>query len=50
MDLSTSEALSYSTVRIECEYKDGSKGTGTGFFIKILEDPKILQSLDSSRY
>lgn len=39
MDLSTSEALSYSTVRIECEHKDGSKGTGTGFFIKILEDP-----------
>lgn len=39
MDLSTSEALSYSTVRIECEYKNGDIGTGTGFFFKILEDP-----------
>lgn len=38
MDLSISEALSYSTVRIECEYKNGDKGTGTGFFFKILND------------
>jgi hypothetical protein len=37
-NLSTSEALSYSTVRIECEYKNGSKGSGTGFFFKIKED------------
>ncbi|MBS4538448.1 trypsin-like peptidase domain-containing protein [Clostridium sp. D2Q-11] len=37
MDLSISEQLMYSTVRIECQYKDGGSGTGTGFFFKLLE-------------
>jgi hypothetical protein len=36
--LSTSEQLTYSTVRIECEYSDGSSGTGTGFFFQFLHD------------
>jgi V8-like Glu-specific endopeptidase len=29
---SASERLLYSTIRIECTYKDGTIGTGTGFF------------------
>lgn len=37
MNLSLSEQLSYSTVRIECDYTDGNSGTGTGFFFKFLE-------------
>lgn len=36
--ISITEKLSYSTVRIECEYKDGSRGTGTGFFFEFLRD------------
>jgi hypothetical protein len=38
MQLSPSEQLSYSTVRIECEYNDGTNGTGTGFFFQFLKD------------
>jgi V8-like Glu-specific endopeptidase len=38
MNLSASEQITYSTVRIECEYIDGTKGTGTGFFFRFLED------------
>lgn len=38
MELSISEQLCYCTVRIEAEFKNGSKGTGTGFFFKFLED------------
>ncbi|MDR1755382.1 MAG: serine protease [Culturomica sp.] len=38
MKLSTSELLSYSTVRISCEYNDGAIGTGTGFIFNFLED------------
>ena len=37
MEPSISEQLIYSTVRIECEYVDGSKGTGTGFFYKFFD-------------
>ncbi|MGM9509713.1 S1 family peptidase [Larkinella sp. GY13] len=37
-NLSTSEQLTYSTVRIECEYNDGTSGTGTGFFFQFLLD------------
>lgn len=37
MNLSTAEQLAYSTVRIECEYEDGVRGTGTGFFFRLLE-------------
>ena len=32
MRLTNSEKLSYSTIRIECVYRDKSKGSGTGFF------------------
>lgn len=32
MDYSISEQITYSTVRIECQYLDGTIGTGTGFF------------------
>lgn len=38
MDLTISEKLSYSTIRIECQYKNGTKGTGTGFFFNFLEN------------
>lgn len=37
MNLSISEQLTYSTVRIECELKNGGIGTGTGFFFRFLE-------------
>lgn len=38
MNLSASEKLTYSTVRIECEYSNGNSGTGTGFFFQFLKD------------
>lgn len=38
MNLSASEQLTYSTVRIECEYSGGITGTGTGFFFQFLKD------------
>lgn len=37
-NLSASEQITYSTVRIECEYSDGTSGTGTGFFFQFLKD------------
>lgn len=39
MELSITEKLTYSTIRIECEYSDGSMGTGTGFFFTFKNDP-----------
>ena len=38
MNLSLSEKLTYSTVRIECELNDGGIATGTGFFFNFLEN------------
>ena len=38
MNLCISERLMYTTVRIECLYKDESYGTGTGFFFNFLEE------------
>jgi hypothetical protein len=38
MNLTISEKLSYSTVRIECTFNDGVLGTGTGFFFNFLEN------------
>lgn len=38
MNLTISEQLTYSTVRIECELNGGGSATGTGFFFKFLED------------
>src|SRR5205085_9226226 len=37
MNLSLSEQISYSTIRVECDFANGS-GTGTGFFFKFLDD------------
>jgi hypothetical protein len=37
-NLSASEKIAYSTVRIECDYNDNSSGTGTGFFFQFLKD------------
>jgi len=31
-NLSITDQLVYSTVRIECDFPDGKSGTGTGFF------------------
>ncbi len=33
--LSMAEQLMYTTVRIECEYQNGNKGSGTGFFFSF---------------
>ncbi len=38
MELSPSEQITYSTVRIECEFKNNAGGTGTGFFFQFLKD------------
>lgn len=37
--LSASEQLTYATVRIECTYANGTTGTGTGFFVRFLDEP-----------
>lgn len=37
--LAPSEQLVFSTVRIECEYVGGGKGTGTGFFFAFAKKP-----------
>lgn len=37
-NLSMSEQLMYITVRIECQYANGTNGTGTGFFFRFLEN------------
>jgi hypothetical protein len=44
MSLSLSEQITYSTVRIECDFANGS-GTGTGFFFKFLEDKATGQNV-----
>lgn len=36
-NLSMSEQLMYITVRIECQYANGTSGTGTGFFFRFLD-------------
>jgi len=38
VNLSLSEQITYSTVRIECDYYDGTSGTGTGFFFQFLKN------------
>src|ERR1700721_854150 len=42
MSLSLSEQITYSTVRIECDFTNGS-GTGTGFFFKFLQNDTTNQ-------
>ena len=37
MDLTISEQLAYSTVRIEVDYPDKTIGSGTGFFFRLLD-------------
>jgi hypothetical protein len=37
-ELSISEKLTYSTIRIECKYSNGSNGTGTGFFYQFCKE------------
>jgi hypothetical protein len=38
LELTESEQLTYSTVRIECRLSDGKISTGTGFFFRFLDD------------
>jgi hypothetical protein len=38
MELTLSEQLTYSTVRIECNYRNGKKGTGTGYFFRFKDN------------
>jgi len=38
MNLTTSEKLTYSTIRIECKDKHGNISTGTGYFFKFKEN------------
>lgn len=40
MNLSLSEMLMYSTIRIECRDSSGNLSTGTGFFFNFLEETK----------
>jgi len=40
-NLTVSEQLTHCTVRIECEYKDGTTGTGTGFFFRFAEQGEM---------
>lgn len=39
MNLTISEQLMYSTIRIECTDRNGNISTGTGFFFNFLENP-----------
>lgn len=43
--MSFSEKLMYSTVRIQTEYPDGSKGSGTGFYVSFLMNSETAQSI-----
>ena len=49
-ELSNTELLTYSTIRIECENSSGQKSSGTGFSFKFLESspqsfvPVIIKS------
>lgn len=45
-NLSASEMLTHSTVRIEVEASTGEKGTGTGFFYRFaeIEDKALLKN------
>ena len=36
-NMSISEMLTYSTVLINCQYADGSVGSGTGFIGKLVD-------------
>lgn len=40
MDMSLTEKLAYSTVRIECELDSGNVCTGTGYFFSFKENPE----------
>lgn len=39
-NMSLSEMLTYSTVLINCQYADGSSGSGTGFIINLCNKPE----------
>ena len=41
--MSLSEQLTYSTVKIECVYDDGSQGSGTGFIVTFENEKKNIQ-------
>ncbi|MFR6298983.1 MAG: hypothetical protein ACLUML_07160 [Acutalibacteraceae bacterium] len=39
-NMSISEMLTYSTVLINCQYADGSVGSGTGFILNLCNKPR----------
>lgn len=39
-NMSISEMLTYSTVLINCQYADGSVGSGTGFIVNLCNKPE----------
>lgn len=39
-NMSISEMLTYSTVLINCQYADGSVGSGTGFIVNLCKKQK----------
>lgn len=39
-NMSISEMLTYSTVLINCQYADGSVGSGTGFILNLCNKPE----------
>lgn len=49
-NLLISEQLAYSTARIQCENRDGSISTGTGFFFNFEFDGKSVQSLVTNKH
>ncbi|HEX8264489.1 MAG TPA: serine protease [Pyrinomonadaceae bacterium] len=50
MNLSISEQITYTTIRIECELKTGGFGTGTGFFYNINHQGKMLPVLVTNKH
>lgn len=49
-DLSISEQLLYTTIRIECEYENKKYGTGTGFFFKVADQGGIIPTLITNKH
>src|SRR3990167_3994894 len=50
-NLTISEQLAYSTVKIDVEYNDGSRGSGTGFFFRFKEnDNQIIPLIITNKH
>lgn len=50
-NMTLTEQLAHSTVRIECEYQTGGVGTGTGFFFKFAENgPNHIPAIVTNKH